>query len=780
MGAKLVLFSFIIMLFLRIICSFVRIIKQPTMKISQIIFTVILLAGMPTWATAQQEVSKDSIPSTREEKNRNVMLNAKNDREPRQISIGLPAQFAADIFEDGLPVAELYWPVMPSTTWRNSLSLSSNKLMSLGESALLFGKMENIVSSENRHGGDKFLGLGRYSFNHFGKQQVDFNVSGPIAKGWGYTLGSYQSFDPGSNKLDVMSLQDRMEIYKAGINKRWNNNKGEVSLLYQYSANTTFADASGPFYFNGEDGSVEPFEDFNLGRDQYLPHYRAFHYLSLEDNKEYDVNIEKANRDHAHQLTLNFKYTWDNGTTLTVGSKLKDAQQRTATYNIAGIFEVTEADGYTYEDGTPYAGYVQNRHARRPYGIERSWMTSAQLTGKAGKRQQHSWRIGLNEWFSYQSMSYPTGLLPHEVKKNPRILLNNGQQMTAFNSGADYYLGHENRLAAYFSDDWTVNDRLWLSAGFRLDWQKLHGKGAFSTDVDGNVFDPSNIRRPGFTVATGKLYPFKGNWLNPSFTFNGRYRIVGGLGVLGEAVFVQQRPNMQDYAGCDLPNESPVISDILKGGIYFNNDWLELTSQVFHIQQTNYKSRTQFTNPNDQSETVTIAVLYDVATGGWTTAAVITPFKGFTFHGLLTLQNPLYKNFNFQPVFKDGPGEKYNFTDKNVTAISKMIIELDPSYQIEKWRFWLSFRYQSKQYINKTNTLYFKGRWETFGGIDYTLNDHLSFSLNLVNILNQKGASGNIGAADLATDVSKYQHHHLMAGNYIRPFTLELGASIKF
>ena len=100
MGAKLVLFSFIIMLFLRIICSFVRIIKQPTMKISHLILASILLIGAPLQASAQQEVSKDSIPPTREEKNRNVMLNAKNDREPRQISIGLPAQFAADIFED--------------------------------------------------------------------------------------------------------------------------------------------------------------------------------------------------------------------------------------------------------------------------------------------------------------------------------------------------------------------------------------------------------------------------------------------------------------------------------------------------------------------------------------------------------------------------------------------------------------------------------------------------------------------------------------------------------
>ncbi|MGX8683352.1 MAG: 2,6-beta-D-fructofuranosidase, partial [Bacteroidales bacterium] len=369
---------------------------------------------LPTSLFAQQVAKNDTVPSTREEKNRNVMLNAKNDREPRQISIGLPAQFAADIFEDGLPVAELYWPIMPFTTWRNTLSLSKNSLMSLSESALMYGKMENIVSSENRHAGDTFKGVGKYAFNHFGKQLVDFNVSGPIAKGWGYTLGSYQSFDPGSNRLDVMSLQDRMGIYKVGLNKRWNDNKGEVSLLYQYSHVTTFTDENGPFYFNGADGSVEQFEDFKLGRDQYLPNYRAFHYLSLEDNKEYDVDINDANRDHAHQLTLNFRYTWDNGTTLTVGTKLKDARQFTATYNLAGIFAVTEEDGYTYEDGTPYVGYVQNRHARRPYGIERSWMTSAQLTGKAGKQREHSWRMGLNEWFSYQSMSYPTGLLPHE------------------------------------------------------------------------------------------------------------------------------------------------------------------------------------------------------------------------------------------------------------------------------------------------------------------------------------------------------------------------------
>ena len=744
------------------------------------IFLLSAVMLVPTTALAQTEAKTDSVPSTREERNRNVMLNASNDREPRKISIGLPAQFASDIFEDGLPVSELYWPVMPYTTWRSGLSHATNSLMSLSESALQYGKLGYIVSSTTRHAGEEFQGLTKYSFNHFGKQQVDINLSGPMAQGWGYTLSSYQSFDPGSNHLDAINLQDRMQVYKVGLNKRWAENRGETSLLYQYSVSTTFTDGSGPFYYNGADGSGDKFEDFVLGRDQYLPNYNTFFCIDINTNKWIEKNLEKANRDHAHQLTYNLRYQWDNGTEFSFGSKLKDAQQLTATYNIAGIFKVDADAGYTYEDGTPYVGYVQNRHARQPRGKERSWMTTAQLTGKAGANRQHAWRLGLNEWFSYQDMSYNTGLTPHEVKENPKKLLINGERMTAFNSGADYYRGHENKLGLYASDDWTVNSRLWLSLGARLEWQKLHGKGAFAYLPDGTLFEPANIRRPGFNLVDGVINKFSGNWLNPTFTFNGRYKIVGGLGLQGEYVFVQQRPNMQDYAGCNLPNESAVRSNMLRGGIYFNNDWIQLTSQVFHISQTNYKQRSQFTNPKDQSETVTIAILYDVGTIGWTTDAVVTPFKGFNFHGLLTLQNPQYKKFTFQPIFSDGPGQFYDFNNKNVTAMSKMIVELDPSYQLDKWRFWLSFRYQSKQYINKTNTLYFKGRWETFGGIDYTLNDHVTFSYNVVNILNQKGASGNIGAADLATDVEAYQHHYLMAGSFIRPFTMELSASLKF
>lgn len=114
--------------------------------------------------------------------------------------------------------------------------------------------------------------------------------------------------------------------------------------------------------------------------------------------------------------------------------------------------------------------------------------------------------------------------------------------------------------------------------------------------------------------------------------------------------------------------------------------------------------------------------------------------------------------------------------------MSKTLIELDPSYSFSKFRVWASFRYYSKQYINKTNSLFFKAHWETFAGVDYHVNEHLGISINLVNLFNVKGANGSISAADLLekqSDMSAYDHY-LTSGTYIRPFTIEAAAHINF
>ena len=90
-----------------------------------------LIIGLSLYAgalIAQDTISRDSIPSTKEEKNRNVMLNASSDNQPRQISIGLPDGEAVDLFEDGTPVSYLFWPDYPYYSWRGGASYSSQNL----------------------------------------------------------------------------------------------------------------------------------------------------------------------------------------------------------------------------------------------------------------------------------------------------------------------------------------------------------------------------------------------------------------------------------------------------------------------------------------------------------------------------------------------------------------------------------------------------------------------------------------------------------------------------
>jgi hypothetical protein len=193
------------------------------------------------------------------------------------------------------------------------------------------------------------------------------------------------------------------------------------------------------------------------------------------------------------------------------------------------------------------------------------------------------------------------------------------------------------------------------------------------------------------------------------------------------------------------------------------------------IRKTNYFTRFNLTDPNGSGQVQTVGTAYDVQTYGWTTDIVAKPFKNFNLHMLFTYQNPLYKNFNVSAF-----GNNYSFNDKIVTGQSKVLAEIDPSYNITKdLRLWSSFRYFGKQTANLSNALNFNGRWETFGGLNWNVNEHLNLGLNVVNFLNQKGAKGSISGAELITDASKYKNF-LMAGSYIRPLTIEFSAGIKF
>lgn len=760
-----------------------------TNKLTTLLALAAFAFGSTTTVLAQEDIiERDSVPDTKEVKNRNVMLNASSDNQPRQISIGLPSSLSATIYEDGLPVSYNVWPCLPYLYWTGTASHSSMGVMSIGESALSSGAVNYAVVSTTRTGTDKFEGHANYTTNIFGLQRFDVNLAGPIANGWSYSIGAYVNLDPGSNDLADVEYATDMKIIKGAISKVWKgrHGKGKFDVLYRWAYTKSRTDNYGPFIYVG-DGSVEELSGFDLGKDGFLPANGRYTYIDVMTGEEKEA--DRADDTHAmnNSLTARLNFTFNNGMNLDVRTKYDYANAYYTTMAPSGIGTATAEDGYTYtysakghEAGETYTGNYNTRYLLRDIGFERDWLTTAELTGKT-KNHEHSWRLGFNLFYNRQGIQANTGVLVHTVEADPVWLSIDGEQLTAANTGGEFYDSHEVKAALYASDDWQINQRLWVSAGFRVEYYALggHNAMAYLNATDETATYPENIRTVGYNVASGTRTEFSEKWCNPSAMLNFRYTIAHGFGILGEYVYATQHPNSQDFAGAYAPILDAVQIHCAHGGIFWNTPWMQLVSQITFISQSNYKSRTQFTNPSDATDVVTIPITYDIQTLGWTTDIVLTPFKGFTFHGLLTIQDPQYKNFGMTAEFSDGTSQSYDFSDNTTTGVSKTIIELDPSYAFSKFRVWASFRYQSKQYINKTNSLYFNGRWESFAGIDYTLNDKVSFSLNFVNLFNQKGCDGDISSADLLEDVDAYQNY-LMCGEYIRPFTVEFATHINF
>ena len=409
-------------------------------------------------------------------------------------------------------------------------------------------------------------------------------------------------------------------------------------------------------------------------------------------------------------------------------------------------------------------------------------MTNASLSGISSNRR-HRWMVEADYWLNHAGTQTSMWMASHEVKKDPKLLYLNGQSGRAYNSYAEYYHGHEHKLFAFASDEWNVTDRLWLKAGLRLEYLNVRGRAA-------NDVNPGNARHTGFSLAEAGVQPNKINdsHFNHAYLVSTRYELLDGFGLQAEYNSATIHSQLFHYGTYRYPSQKGITANYFRGGIFWKNSWIDLTSQITYIEQKNAQERPNFSHvltrdangmKAGQEENLTMFTYYDLATLGWLTDAVVTPFKGFNVHVMFTMRNPQYKNFKLTPTFSDGVTEEHDFSNNNITALSKTELEIEPSYSFGKWRVWLSARYFSKQYINKTNSLYFNGRWETFGGVDYKLNDHVSLAGSVVNILNQKGASGSITSADLVTDPTPYKNY-VMAGTFIRPFTVELTTRLTF
>ena len=468
----------------------------------------------------------------------------------------------------------------------------------------------------------------------------------------------------------------------------------------------------------------------------------------------------------------------------------------------------------------PYDGeYVQSRMSCLNRGFIDEFMFTTELSRKLSNG---TWRLGLNEWYydiDYASNttmydqsvpvdgSYPVRLWnPAFATSTSRSYAGNGYYYDFNKNASEYYKGHENKLAVYFTHDWDITDKFNLYYGARFEYQALRGNNAAVKNANGDyvgrfanyylgatavpVYDVDG-NQTGYAAGTPGTQgavaiqptPMDYDWFNYALSAAATYKLTDKFGFTGDFTYITQHPRIENFAPATLPNTDKISVPLGRAGIYFNNEWLSLTSLFSYISKTNNNSTLNLQHAvNGVNEILAAPLNYDIKTLGWTTDVVATPFKGFDLHFLFTYQKPTYKKYETSVKFSDGYIGQINATGNIVAEIPQVIVEIDPSYMITKdLKIWTSFRYFSKTYANINDAYYFNGRWETFGGLNWQVNKKLSLGCSVVNFLNQTGAKGSIAGAELVTkdEAGKYANT-VMAGSYIRPFTVEFSAQIKF
>lgn len=777
--------------------------NQQEKRISAVVF---LLACACMGAFAQQQDSTQVANPSKEEGNRNVMLNAASANGPREIQIGLPSA-DVNVLENGIPVTYATNPHSVNSLWRADASLSHVGLLKISETAITTGNIGYAVNSFTQLGEKGFNGTLNYKSNHFGMQEFSLNLNGSMGKDWFYSGSIYQDFDPGTFKIKSTPFQDRTQIYKFALTKRYNQNRGELTAMYHYSNSHPvymYATQSAPFVYVG-DGSVREFGDFSLGTTSYLPVDNEMIYRDMRTGELKKTSLYDAVQNKGSEFTLMNNYTWDNGLNWKAIMKY-DHSTGSCVYQTPMSLDKNEAGiNYMYEDADggmkPYTGeYVQSRMSCLNRGFIDSFMFTTELSRSVGNS---TWRLGVNEWYydiDYSSAttmydqsvptdgSYPVRLYNADYQTYAdRTYGENGYYYDFNKNASEYYKGHENKLAVYFTHDWNITDKFNLYYGARLEYQALRGDNAAVLNADGNYVGRFSNYYLGATAPDGTKIaptPFSYDWLNYALTASATYKLNKEFGFTGDFTYITQHPKLENFAPATLPNTDKISVPLGRAGIYFNNSWLSLTSLFSYISKTNNNStlNLQHKTAAGQTEIMAAPLTYDIQTLGWTTDVVAHPFKGFDLHFLFTYQKPTYKKYETSVEFSDGYVGKINATGNIVAEIPQVIVEIDPSYMITKdLKIWTSFRYFSKTYANINDAYYFNGRWETFGGLNWQVNKQLSLGCTVVNFLNQTGAKGSIAGAELVTkdEASKYAGT-VMAGSYIRPFTVEFSASLKF
>jgi len=751
--------------------------------------------------TASDTIKEKSKAFSKEEENRNVMLNAENNAGPREVNIGLPFTGDVTILENGNTVVGSFWPQNPLSVWRYDKSLGRMGLLNYQETAVTTGGVGYTVDSYMREGGRKFRGFSELKFNSRGRMYGSVNLSGKVSDGLFYSASATVTRDPGATDLSVGKYADKSELFKFMLTKKFAKRRGKISIAYKHAEMRNIVDRFFPFRYKS-DGSINQIPGFDLGKDSFLPRDGVITGVDPVTGEDTSYDLVKDNNTVSNVVDLMLDYKFKNKWRLKFSGRYHKAKSDNAFIFPASLGEsAPPVPGWEDLNGNAYSGPVAFSLAMLLDNVPTQTITGRlELSKKVNK---HGLRFGAN-YIGYNTDQHEQNTFMYTtVEKNPRILRNLTQfphpfyppafaplvsytndkghigfpiNFTNFNRGYDHY--ETNKTAVYFTDDIDVSKRFKLSVGARAEYFDKKSDYFTKEQRDANVAATPNAPFSGTpSKYTDSYWNFVGS-------VSADYRLTSRIGLLGQYTIHANGERKEGYgAGIEPRTLEGTQIKFARLGVYYNHPKLSVVSALTSLQKTNLFSNGSYSppfNPGNQSPQVTDT--YSIQTLGWTTDVIAKPFKNFELHYLLTLQKPEFKDRGVELDFPQGDEQDgyYNFSN-TMPGMSKVIMEIDPACFLmkRKVKVWGSLRYFGKTSANLLNTLEFESRWETFAGVDCRVTKNLNVNVGMNNLLDQRGVKGEVQGSATAKDGSVYDGT-LQVAQMLLPRMANLTIQYKF
>lgn len=705
---------------------------------------------------------------------RNVMLNAESASAPRVINIGLPdSSNGAVVFVDGLKHAM----GLPRSQyhWAGGNAYETVGTIDFMEAVVQYGEFSVPVDSRTRVGSDVLSGTFSGSTSSNGLIRFDGSLRGPLKGKWQFALGAYLNFDPTSVHSPSRLFVDRKQIYQASLSRRWDD--ALLAMTYRLSLCDDRVDGAysvAPFIYNG-DGTIGLYGGFRLGRDCYMPADETVRWLDLETGRWKEGDMSRMDRRRLHDFHLTYRKKDLGGWNFLAAFHLcYMAPSNWMKVQLAGADKVTASAGFTLSDGTAYEGIIQNRQAL----YYDTWTLDPELRVE-GRRTfgSHSLKAGTSLVYARQYESSSTFRFAHTVEAGPQRVFRGGESTWNFNRNSTWFDSWKVHADLYLFDSWRLSRSLLARTGVRV--RVIYNDVYSVARLDGETV---NTRVEGFNLADPTLarkHRFQTPGLDYVVSESLSWRIGNSLSAVAEGFYSMTPKAATYYRNATLPSLKSIGNAMARGGLSLEGKRYDLTALVSYVTSWNNAAQVSVTKQiGGVSETLPWVAQYGIGTLGFTLDGTMR-LGVFSLHTRATWQNPKYKNYRNEFVFSDGSVSVIDYTGKTVTGISRLMIELDPSFSWKHFRIWASTRYYSRQYVSRTNLAYFKGHFETFAGAELKLGKHSRINLNVVNVLMDRGAKGSIDIADTIEDAAALEGL-VMAGSYIRPFTVDLSYTFSF